>query len=157
MPLAPKFDISQFDCGSSVMNDWLLKKAFASEGRTARTFVVCDNNRVVGYYCLAMGQVLERNQPKKMRKHGDPKEIPVAIIGRLAVDQTWHGRGLGGDLLGDALKRAVAISNNIGLKAVMVHAFNDRAAQFWEKRGFQRGPGSEQTYFLPIETILAGL
>jgi hypothetical protein len=106
--LEPHHDISGFDCGNQVMNDWLRDHARTSEGRYIRTYVVGEGNTVVGYYGITSGSVQRRHLPKKMKEHGQPKEIPVALIARLARDDRYRAAGLGGHLLRDALKRAVS-------------------------------------------------
>lgn len=155
--LKPSHDFSRFDCGKEAQNDWLKKRAFESEGKTARTYVACEGDRVVGYYCIASGVVERGDVPKPIKKHGLPNQIPVAIIGRLARDLTYRGSGLGQDLLQHALHRIVHASETIGIRCVLVHAIDDKAAEFWKEAEFIECPIGSRTFYLPIETIIDGL
>ena len=101
-PLDMHHDVSLFDCGEAALDDWLKHRARKSEGRFARMYVVCDGERrVVGYFGIVVGSVARGDAPKKLQRNA-PDPIPVAIIGRLAVDRAYGGRGLGQDLLQDA-------------------------------------------------------
>ena len=161
-PLAPPcainvaHDLSRFHCGKHPLDDWLRHHALASEGRSARTYVVCVGQSVVGYYCLATGNERRANVPRKIR-HGVPDPTPLMIIGRLAVDTGCQGQRLGESLLRDALKRILAASAIVGARAALVHAIDDGAKAFYLKYGFIQFPHGSQTLFLPLETIQAAL
>ena len=146
-------DTRYFDCGKSPLNDWLRSQASKSEGKTARTYVACESNRVIGYYCIAAGSIERAALPSKIKKHGLPNPIPVGIVGRLARDISYKGKGLGSDLLSDAIKRIVVASDIIGVRAVVVHALDSDSIPLYEKNGFLACPIGERTFFLPIETI----
>jgi predicted GNAT family acetyltransferase len=150
-------DVSQFDCGNDALNTWLKTRALQSEGKTARTYVACEGETVVGYYCLSSGSVERGDIPKSIRKHGLPNAIPVIIIGRLARDLSYRGSGLGLDLLQHALQRIVHASHTIGVRCVLVHAIDDKAAAFWTENAFIESPIGSRTFFLPIETIIESL
>ncbi|MDO8877795.1 MAG: GNAT family N-acetyltransferase [Pseudolabrys sp.] len=157
-PLTPAHDLSQFSSGKPALDEWLRTSALDSEGRTARTYVVCEGNKVVGYYCISTGSVERRAMPSKMKRaRGLPNQVPVAIIGRLARDQTLIGKGLGKDLLRDALTRILAASRIIGLRAVLVHALDDDAVRFWKGQEFIECPVGARTFYLPIETITGAI
>lgn len=151
-------DLSRFDCGNASLNDWLKSNALKSEGQSARTYVACENDTVIGYYCIATGSVERRALPSKLkRQQGLPNQIPVAIIGRLARDLTYRGTGLGLDLLQDALRRIVSASEIIGVRCVLVHAIDDNAAKFWKDNEFIEYPDGSRTFFMPVETIIDAL
>lgn len=151
-------DLSKFDCGKQVLNDWLRNTASGSEGTTARTYVVCSDNFVVGYYCISTGSIERKAIPTKFkRQQGIPNQIPVAIIGRLAVDLSQQGIGLGRDLLSDALKRVASAAEIIGIRAVLLHALDEETVPFYIKHKFQRCPTGDRTFFLPIETIIGSI
>jgi hypothetical protein len=153
--LTPIHDLSQFDCGKPPLNDWIRNHALTSEGQFARTYVVCSGNAVIGYYCLAMGSVERKQLPSKLkRQQGLPNQAPVAIIGRLARDKSPEWKGLGKDLLRDALIRIVSVSENIGVRCVLVHALDDEAAKFWKDLEFHEYPDGSRTFFMPIETVI---
>ncbi len=148
-------DLGPFDCGNEALTTWLKSHARVSEGQSARTYVVCLEDIVVGYYCIATGSVERRALPSKMkRQQGLPNQVPVAIIGRLARDVTYRGTSLGQDLLRDALTRIVSASQIIGIRCVLVHAIDDNAARFWKANEFIEYPGGSRTFFLPVETII---
>jgi len=151
-PLAPEHILDEFSCGKEALDDWLRFKALRSESRSARTYVTCLGQRVVGYYSFASGAVRLDELPKKLRRNM-PTLCPVTLLGRLAVDRRFQGLGLGKGLLRDALSRALHASEIIGSRAVMVHAIDDEAAAFYAAFGFQRFPEESQTFFLPMETI----
>lgn len=150
-------DLSRFDCGNEALNGWLKLRALDSEGRTARTYVACEGNVVVGYYCLAAGAVERGALPKPLRKRGLPNLIPVAIIGRLARDLLYRGSGLGLDLLQHALGRILHASETLGIRCALVHALDDQAAKFWTDNEFIEKPIGSRTFCLPIETSIDGL
>jgi GNAT superfamily N-acetyltransferase len=149
-------DLAPFHCGNEALDDWLRHRALKSEGRTARTFVVALGRQVVGYYCLANGATNRANVPRKIAKN-TPESIPLITIGRLAVDASHQGQGIGKGLLKDALQRSLQISQSSGMRAVFVHAIDDNAMAFYLKFGFMEFPLGTKTLFLPIETIAAAL
>ncbi len=154
-PLTPAHDLTRFACGKPELDDWLKNRALDSEGRTARTYVVCESRRaVIGYYCISTGSVERRALPPGMKRaRGLPNQVPVAIIGRLARDRSYAGKGLGRDLLQDVLHRILAASRIIGVRAVLVHAHDEEAAGFWRDHEFIECPIGSRTFYLPIETI----
>jgi predicted N-acetyltransferase YhbS len=154
-PLSPAHDLSRFQSGKPELDEWLRTRALKSEGRSARTYVVCRDDVVVAYYCISTGSIELSALPAKLkRQQGQPKQVPVAIIGRLARDERYTGMGLGGDLLQDALRRVLAAAQIVGLRAVLVHALDADAAKFWAAHEFVESPGGSGQFFLPIETIM---
>jgi hypothetical protein len=156
--LNPAHDLCRFDCGQQLLNDWLRNNALNSEGQTARTYVVCNDSTVVGYYCIAMGSVERKQLPSKLkRQRGLPNHIPAAIIGRLARDKDPQWKGLGKDLLKDALTRIVSVSETIGVRCVLVHAIDDEASAYWRALEFQEYPDGSRTFFMAIDTVIDAL
>ena len=123
----------RFDCGQPNLDRWLGACAGQSQRRdVARTFVVADEeSKVVGYYMLVAAEV-DHGAASPSVRAGVSRHfpIPVCLIARLAVDSSWQGRGLGRDLLRDAMRRALAASEQIGMRAVVVDAINAVAAGF---------------------------
>lgn len=157
MPLASGHDLSAFDCGEAALNDWLRQRALRNESRFSRTYVVCHGKRVVAYYCISAGAVERELAPGKIRRNA-PDTIPVSVIGRLAVSRDHAGKGLGADLLADALRRIAIASQSIGIGAVLVHAKDDNARRFYLRCAeFIEYPADSRTMFLPIETVIAAL
>jgi GNAT superfamily N-acetyltransferase len=153
--LTPVHDLSAFDCGAAVLDDWLKSRALKNESRFSRTYVVCDGNRVAAYYCISAGAIERTSAPGKVRRNA-PDTIPISIIGRLAVSRSYAKRGLGADLLSDALRRIAIASQSIGIGAVQVHAKDDNARRFYLACAeFIEYPADSRILFLPIETVVA--
>jgi len=137
------------------LDGWLRNRALKGESRFSRTYVVCDGNRVAAYVSISAGAVERTAAPGKLRRNA-PDPIPVSVIGRLAVDRAYAGRGLGSDLLADALRRIVAASRSIGIAAVLVHAKDEAAKRFYLACAeFIEYPADSRTLFLPIGTVVA--
>jgi GNAT superfamily N-acetyltransferase len=155
VPLTAEHDLSTFDCGEPVLDDWLRHRAWKNESRFSRTYVVCEERRVVAYFCISAGAVERASAPGKVRRNA-PDTIPVSVIGRLAVDRGHAGKGLGADILADALRRIAIAAQSIGIGAVLVHAKDDAAKRFYMRCAeFIEYPEDSRTLFLPIETVVA--
>lgn len=155
VPLTSEHDVSGFDCGEPALNDWLRHRALKNEGRFSRTYVVCAGDLVVAYFCILAGAVERAAVPGKVRRNA-PDTIPVSVIGRLAVSRDYAGKGLGADILSDALRRIAVASQSIGIGAVLVHAKDEAAKRFYLKCAeFIEYPEDSRTVFLPIETVVA--
>jgi GNAT superfamily N-acetyltransferase len=115
----------------------------------SRTYVVCQGRRVIAFYCLATGAVLQKEAPGRVRRNM-PEPIPVMILGRLAVDRRFQGRGLGKALLRDAILRTLQAADIAGIRAVLVHAKDDDARQFYARFGFLPSPLDPLTLMLPL-------
>lgn len=156
-PLKAQHDVSQFDCGEPALNNWLKQKARKNESRFSRSYMLCDDGHVAGYYCISAGSVQRQNAPSRLKRNA-PDPIAVAIIGRLAVDRNYHGTRLGRDLLADAMRRIALTAQNIGISAIMVQAKDTAARDFYMSCAeFLTLSGHDLTLFLPIETVIAGL
>lgn len=139
-PLAPDHELDSFDSGVAPLDDWLKRRARRNEAEGAsRTFVSCVGRRVIAYYCLATGSVLHADAVGRVRRNM-PDPVPIVLLGRLAVDRGWQGKGLGGDLLCDAVRRVVAAAQSVGVRAILVHAISERAKAFYEAHGFRPSP-----------------
>jgi GNAT superfamily N-acetyltransferase len=155
VPLTADHDLSKFDCGEPALNDWLRHRAHKNESKFSRTYVVCVGQQVIAYFCISAGAIERAAAPKKLGRNA-PNTIPVSVIGRLAVSRDYAGRGLGADLLSDALRRVAIASQSIGIGAVMVHAKDEAAKRFYMRCAeFVEYPEDSRTLFLPIETIIA--
>jgi GNAT superfamily N-acetyltransferase len=155
-PLKASHIVESFHCGHPQLDDWLKKRAPAAmDAGTARTLVICrENLRVVGYFSLAAGSVEHKAAPGSLKRNA-PDPIPVIILARLAVATEEQSKGLGSALLAEALKRTVKASSIIGARALIVHALDDKAANFYRAHGFQ--PLSGETYFIPVKAIVRSL
>lgn len=150
-PLAAHHRIEAFSCGEPMLDEWLRRRALANQASGAsRTFVVTDNDfQVMGYYALAAGAVAHQEATRPIRQNM-PDPAPVMVLARLAVDVRVQGMKLGGALLQDALRRSVLVSQNTGVRALLVHALNDRARQFYEHYGFKASPAHPMILMLGL-------
>lgn len=148
--LTAAHELSDFSCGNASLDDWLRRRALANQDTGAsRTYVLAEGERVIGYYALAAGSVALLETPGRMRRNM-PNPIPVMVLGRFALDLRWQGRGLGADMLRDAVLRTQQAANIGGMRALLVHAIDDRAAGFYLRWGFQPSPMTKLTLFLPL-------
>ncbi|WP_349371012.1 GNAT family N-acetyltransferase [Salinarimonas sp.] len=158
--LTHECDASAFACGDAVIDAWIRRRALRRDARGARTFAVCEDGRIAGFFCLAAGLVAAPEEPPRPRlPYATPARdpIPVAILRRLAVDAPWQGRGLGADLLMDALQRIVATGAELGVRAVLARAVEDRARAFYAAFGFAAFSDDAETMLLPVETAEGAL
>ena len=142
--------ISEFESGNETLDHWLRHKAWHNDRSDAsRTYVVCENSYVITYYCLSTGSVNRSEATSRLRRNM-PDPIPVMILGRLAVDLAWQHHGIGAALLQDVLFRSIQVSEIAGVKALLVNATSDQAAEFYKKWGFAPFPLNPRTLFLSI-------
>lgn len=109
--------------------------------------------RALGYYAISNHLVRYDALPEEQAKGLPTIDIPVVLLGRLAVDKMAHGQGLGAHLLIDAVRRAAHISEHIGVRAVEVDALDETARQIYLKYGFVPLADDQQHLFLPIQVI----
>ena len=149
-PINSQHNIELFDCQKTTLNHWLKNRAQKNEEAGAsRTYVIHQDNRVIGYYCLSTGSLLHEDAPKKIKKNM-PNPIPIIILGRLAIDYQWQRKGLGKALLKDALQRTLLASQHIGVRALLVHALSEEAARFYEYHQFIMSPIDPMIWILPL-------
>jgi GNAT superfamily N-acetyltransferase len=150
-PLASSHHLNEFECGEPALDEWLKRRALPNQmSGASRTFVVTDQaQRVWGYYAMAAGAVAHQMASSSVRRNM-PDPIPVMVLARLAVDHRAHGLKLGASLLQDAVNRAVAVSHNAGVRALLVHALHERAKHFYEHYGFQVSPMHPLTLMLRL-------
>ncbi len=153
--IEPIHDLENFDSGEESLNTWLKKRALKNESNGAsRTYVVCQNNRVVGYYSIATGSVSHDLAISKVKRNM-PDPIPAMILARLAVDINHQRKGLGVALLKDAVLRILQASEIAGIKVILVHALDARAKAFYEKYGFKSSPINELILMITLKDIKA--
>jgi GNAT superfamily N-acetyltransferase len=150
--------IDDFESGQGALDDWLKQSAVQAQAmRTAQTFVWHGGDRVVvAYFSLAAHLVLRGDVPKRAGR-GSPLSIPAVLLARLALHSALQGQGLGGELLWDALSRAVEASNIAAARLVVVDAIDDRAARFYEHHGFIAVPGNAHRLVQKVSDIAAAL
>jgi len=139
--LRREHDLSGFDCGNPSLTNWLQKFAWTNQqADSAKTYVALAENRVAGYYALTTGSVHKHESPERIAKGLANHPVGVVLLARLAVDRTRHGKGLGKALLFDALKRIEEAADIVGVRAVLSHAIDDAARQFYEHFNFDPSP-----------------
>jgi GNAT superfamily N-acetyltransferase len=150
-PLGPDHEGDSFASGVAALDDWLKRRARSNESAGAsRTFVICTGRQIVGYYSLAAGSVSHREAIGKVRRNM-PDPVPVVLLGRLAVDRTRQGKGLGADLLADVVLRTLAAAEIIGVRAILAHAISHDAKVFYEKHGFRPSLIEPMTLMINID------
>ena len=152
--LSPDHVVAGFDCGVAALNDWLLRFARTNQAAgTSQTYVVHRSGRVVGYYAIAAASVHRDDSPERVVKGLSRHPVPVAVIARLAVDRSEHGKGLGAALLKDALVRINGAADIIGVRAVLVHAKNEAARAFYQRFDFVPSPVDSLQMFLLMKDV----
>jgi GNAT superfamily N-acetyltransferase len=148
--LGPAHDLSAFDSGVPALDDWLRRRARPNEETGAsRTYVVHAGGRVVAYYAVATGGVAHADAPGRIRRNM-PDPIPVMVLGRLAVDRAYQGRGIGRGLLRDAILRTLQAADIAGIRAILVHAISEDAKRFYESCGFTGSPVDAMTLMITV-------
>lgn len=106
----------------------------------------------MGYYSLSAGAISHESAPKAMRRNM-PNPLPVLLLGRLAIDRTYHNKGLGSALLRDAMIRAITVAGDVGVFAILVHALSEQAKRYYLSRGFVESPLQPMTLMMTLETL----
>ncbi len=149
-PIAATHDTASFDCGNSTLNDWLQRRSLKNESSGAsRTFVVCEDGTVIGYYSLAVGAIAREEASGKVRRNM-PDPIPVMVLGRLAVDNNWQGKKIGIGMLKDAIQRTIIVAEQSGVRALLVHALSDKVRCYYQYWGFHRSPANDMTLMITL-------
>ena len=150
--LEARHQLESFDCGKPALNEWLLRHARQAQGSgSAKTFVVADDDRVVGYFSLTVGQVDTLEAPERIRKGMGQYPIPVVILARLAVSIQDQGKGIGFGMLQDAILRTLLIAEQAGIRAMLTHPIDEEASSFYTRFGFIASPLSEQQLLLLLK------
>lgn len=150
LPLNTDHDCAGFQSGEPVLDEWLRDRALQNMAIAAsKTYVICPygTQQVIGFYALCMGQILNQEATGAMRRNM-PRHIPAVILGRLAIDHNWQGKGLGQALLHDAVLRSSRVAGEVSARLLIVHALSPAAEAFYQHNGFTR---------LPVETPTFGL
>lgn len=157
-PLTAGHDVSDFSCGKPSLDYWLKTRALSNQqkGFTA-VLVVHEDGRVIGYYGLAPTAVISSILPRSIRTGQPPDPVPCLLLGQLATDAEWAGRGIGTGLVKHALQRCAQAAALIGGRALMVNAVDEGAAQFWRRRGFTPAKDDSLVLFRSIADIAASL
>ena len=157
-PIGAQHDVSGFSCGKPILDRWLKTRALTNQNRGfTAVMVVHHAGRVVGYYGLAPTSISPELLPRSIRTGQPPDPVPCLLLGQLATDQNWVGKGIGTGLLKHALQRCVAAARLIGGRALIVQAMDDEARAFWVRRGFLSLRGDGSLLGRKIEDVAASL
>jgi len=152
-PLADHHQFAAFDSGAPSLDDWLKRRAAKNQSNgSSRTYVVCEGETVIGYYCLAAGAIGHGEAPSTMKRNR-PDPVPVLVLGRLAIHKDHHQKGIGTALLNDAIRRAIQAAEIAGVTALLVHALSEQARRFYLSRGFVESPVEPMTLCLMLATV----
>lgn len=157
-PLHAGHVLTSFCCGVDSMDNWLKQRAMKNQVTGAsRTFVCCDNNsKVLAYYSLASSAVTTNTAPGRFRRNM-PDHIPVVVLGRLAVDQSLRGRGIGRALMRDAGLRVIQVAETIGICGMLVHALSDEAREFYLRVGFEPSPMDPMMLMVTLGDLMGSI
>ena len=154
MPLTEHHVTDGFSCGIDSLDQWLNRRSLKNQIQGAsRTYVVCDESRVVAYYALASGALTTSDATGRFRRNM-PEPIPVVFLGRLAVDKTLQGKGFGRSLVRDAGLRVIQAADAIGIRGMTVHALSDDAKTFYEKIGFEASPIDSHLLMITLPDLI---
>jgi GNAT superfamily N-acetyltransferase len=152
-PLADIHELNVFLSGVDSLDDWLKRRARPNQiSGASRTFVIAENHKVVGYYALASGAITAAESIGRFRRNM-PDPIPVAILGRLAIDRSKQGQGLGRALFRDCALRVAHAADTIGIRGIVVHAISDQAKAFYMALGFDPSLGEPMTLMVTLADI----
>lgn len=161
-PSAPKLlnashRLDAFSCGVLDLDDWLRRRALPNQASgESRSYAVCVEDRVIAYYAIASGAISASDTTGRFRRNM-PEPIPVAVLGRLAVDASAQGLGLGRALFRDAALRLSAAADIIGIRGMIVHAISAEAKAFYLALGLTESPGEEMTLMATLADLRAAL
>jgi len=155
VPLVAHHVIKGFECGVAALDDWLKRRARANASSGAsHTYVACDGDRVVGYYALAAGAVAQVATPGRFRRNM-PDPIPVVVLGRLAIDRSHQGKGIGRALFRDAGLRVLQAADIIGIRGLLVDAISEEAKAFYLALGMMPSPLDPMTLMVTLADLKA--
>ena len=150
-------DLSFFDSGSPILDEWLRRRALPNQASGAsRTYVIRTAGRVIGYYALAAGAVAQAEATGRVRRNM-PDPVPVMVLGRLAIDSRHQGRGLGRALLRDAILRTMQVADIVGIRAMLAPAISEDAKRFYERCGFRPSPVDAMTLMITLRDAEAAI
>lgn len=155
VPLGADHDVSKFDCGKGPLTEFLRKHALANQsGGSAKTFVTTDpSGRVLGYYSLTASAVLHEEAPERVKKGQPMHPIPAILMARFAIDLTAQEKGLGRRLFRDALLRSLGVTEELGVRAFVVDAKDEDAANFYQKFDMMFLPDNTNKLFLLFKDV----
>lgn len=146
--------VTSFECGQDDLNRFLARFALPNQNANAsQTYVLVSDDGILGFYTLVVGSVFPTNAPERLSRGMARHPIPLMILARLAIDDRWQGKGLGTSLIKDAMKRTVSAAEIAGIRAMAVHAKDDRAAAFYRRFDFEPSPVDPLQLYLLLKDV----
>lgn len=146
--------VEGFDCGREPLNRFLVRYALANQQANAsQTYVALSGDAVIGFYTLVVGEIAHEEAPERLAKGLARHPIPVMILARLAVSQSWQGKGVGAGLIKDAIARTLQAADIAGIRAFVVHAKDDEVRTFYEHFGFVSSPTDPRHLYALIKDL----
>ncbi|WP_337270893.1 GNAT family N-acetyltransferase [Oryzifoliimicrobium ureilyticus] len=151
--LGEAHDLHLFNSGHDSLDEWPRRRARANQvSGASRPYVVCKGERVVGYYCLSSGALAFSKAPGTIRRNM-PDPVPMAVLGRLAIDRSWQGKGIGPAVLQDAVLRTGQAAHIMGIRGLLVHAISEEVKAFYEHFEFSASPANPMTLVLSLKAL----
>lgn len=155
--LTEQHKVEDFQSGIDSLDHWLKRRALKNQNSGgSRTYVACNNLHVQAYYALA-SSAISLDAASGRLKRNMPNPIPVVVLGRLAVDESLHGQGIGRALVRDAGLRVIQAADTIGIRGIIVHALSEQARLFYEKVGFEQSPLNPMTLMISLADLQESL
>jgi len=156
-PIGPEHDTESFGSLEPSLDYWLKRRALKNQTSGAsRTFVVCEGNQVKAYYVLASGAVVANHISGRFKRNM-PDQIPVVVLGRLAIDRSHQGPGLSRALVRDAGLRVIQAADAIGIRGMVVHALSESAKEFYQRLGFNPSPLDPMMLMVTLSDLRANV
>ena len=156
-PLADYHQVEDFTSGEASLDNWLKRRVRANQmSGASRTYVVCEEAKVIGYYALASGALTLGSAPGRFRRNM-PDPIPVAVLARLAVGRAYQGHGVGRALFRDGARRVAYAADAIGIRGIVVPAISEEAQKFYLALGFDPCPGEPMMLVVTLSDVRAAL
>lgn len=150
-------ELEAFISGVDSLDSWLKRRAMKNQATGAsRTFVACDGRRVAAYYAMASSAVAVVEETGRFRRNM-PDPVPVVVLGRLAVDNSFQDQGVGRALVRDAGYRVIQAADAIGIRGLLVHALSAEAKSFYQHIGFDASALDPMTLMITLADLKASL
>jgi GNAT superfamily N-acetyltransferase len=152
--LRPDHSPQGFSCGRDALDRYLVRFAWQNQQAGAvQTYLGIVGEAIVGYYTLAVGHILPEDAPERLKKGLAKHPVPIMLLARLAVDQRWHGKGIGKGLLRDAMLRTLQAAEIAGIRALAVHAKDEEAKHFYEHFDFIPSPSDPMHLLILLKDV----
>ncbi len=151
-------EVEAFDCGDETLNRFLSRHAMQSQmAGASQSYVALSGDEIVGFHTLVVGQVEYEAAPDRLAKGLARHPVPVMVLARLAVARNWQGQGVGADLLKDAMLRTLQAADIAGIRALLVHAKDERARAFYAHFDFVPSQSDPLHLFVLLKDVRAML